>query len=277
MAVVEDGPTLTHGGMAYGAGIVAARRFGAGLIVDPTPYAVGSIRDIVAAYPMHEPLVPAMGYGEGQVADLAATLNAMPVDVVLAATPIDLTRVLTLTKPIVRVRYELEEVSGPRSSTSSHRSWPRRRPGSRRRPPDPASRGRRSPPPREGDRRRDGVAGRTTGSPRSAGQGPTVTVRYIDGWIVQVSMTVPAVAKAWATDRPGGRSAPSGRPRGCRSRPRRSHGPTESSLVKETVVPAATDIVAGWNAYPLSATVSGGGRDRDTAADSAGAAGVPTA
>ena len=116
VAVVEDGPTLTHGGMAYGAGIVAARRFGAGLIVDPTPYAVGSIRDIVAAYPMHEPLVPAMGYGEGQVADLAATLNAMPVDVVLAATPIDLTRVLTLTKPIVRVRYELEEVSGPRLS-----------------------------------------------------------------------------------------------------------------------------------------------------------------
>ena len=113
VAVVEDGPTLTHGGMAYGAGIVAARRFGAGRIVDPTPYAVGSIADIVAAYPMHEPLVPAMGYGDGQVADLAATLNAMPVDVVLAATPIDLTRVLTLNKPIVRVRYELEEVSGP--------------------------------------------------------------------------------------------------------------------------------------------------------------------
>jgi predicted GTPase len=113
VAVVEDGPTLTHGGMAYGAGIVAARRFGAGRIVDPTPYAVDSIADIVAAYPMHEPLVPAMGYGEGQVADLAATLNAMPVDVVLAATPIDLTRVLTLNKPIVRVRYELEEVSGP--------------------------------------------------------------------------------------------------------------------------------------------------------------------
>jgi predicted GTPase len=113
VAVVEDGPTLTHGGMAYGAGIVAARRFGAGRIVDPTPYAVGSIADIVAAYPMHEPLVPAMGYGDGQVADLAATLNAMPVDVVLAATPIDLTRVLALNKPIVRVRYELEEVSGP--------------------------------------------------------------------------------------------------------------------------------------------------------------------
>jgi len=113
VAVVEDGPTLTHGGMAYGAGIVAARRFGALKIVDPTAHAVGSIADIIAAYPMHEPLVPAMGYGEGQIRDLEATLNAMPCDVVLAATPIDLTRVLTLNKPIVRVRYELEEVHGP--------------------------------------------------------------------------------------------------------------------------------------------------------------------
>ncbi len=113
VAVVEDGPTLTHGGMAYGAGIVAARRFGASLIVDPTPYGVGSMATVLAAYPMHEPLIPAMGYGDAQVHDLEATLNAMPVDVVLAATPIDLTRVLTLDKPIVRVRYELEEVSGP--------------------------------------------------------------------------------------------------------------------------------------------------------------------
>jgi len=113
VAVVEDGPTLTHGGMAYGAGIVAARRFGAARIVDPTPHAVGSIAQIIAAYPMHEPLVPAMGYGAGQVRDLEATLNAMPCDVVLAATPIDLTRVLTLNKPIVRVRYELEQVRGP--------------------------------------------------------------------------------------------------------------------------------------------------------------------
>jgi predicted GTPase len=77
------------------------------------PYAVGSIADVIAAYPMHEPLVPAMGYGESQTRDLEATLNAMPCDVVLAATPIDLTRVLTLDKPIVRVRYELEEVHGP--------------------------------------------------------------------------------------------------------------------------------------------------------------------
>ena len=113
VAVVEDGPTLTHGGMAYGAGVVAARRFGALRIVDPTPYAVGTIADVIAAYPMHEPLIPAMGYGDGQVRELEATLNAMPADVVLSATPIDLTRVLTLNKPIVRVRYELEEVGGP--------------------------------------------------------------------------------------------------------------------------------------------------------------------
>jgi predicted GTPase len=117
VAVVEDGPTLTHGGMAYGAGVVAARRFGAGRIVDPTPYAVGSIAAVIAAYPMHEPLIPAMGYGDSQVRELEATLNAMPADVVLAATPIDLTRVLTLNKPIVRVRYELEEVSGPSLDT----------------------------------------------------------------------------------------------------------------------------------------------------------------
>ncbi len=117
VAVVEDGPTLTHGGMAYGAGVVAARRFGAARIVDPTPYAVGTIADVIAAYPMHEPLIPAMGYGDGQVRELEATLNAMPADVVLAATPIDLTRVLTLNKPIVRVRYELEEVAGPSLET----------------------------------------------------------------------------------------------------------------------------------------------------------------
>jgi predicted GTPase len=113
VAVVEDGPTLTHGGMAYGAGIVAARRFGAGRIVDPVPFAVGSIAEVLAAYPGLEPLVPAMGYGATQIADLAATLNAMPVDLVLSATPIDLTRVLHLDRPVVRVRYELEEVRGP--------------------------------------------------------------------------------------------------------------------------------------------------------------------
>jgi predicted GTPase len=113
VAVVEDGPTLTHGGMTYGAGIVAARRFGAGAVVDPRPSAVGSIADVLAAYPLLEGLVPAMGYGDAQIRDLEATLNAMPVDVILSATPIDLGRVMTVKHPIVRVRYELDEARGP--------------------------------------------------------------------------------------------------------------------------------------------------------------------
>jgi predicted GTPase len=110
--VVEDGPTLTHGGMRFGAGVVAAARFGAAEMVDPRPYAVGSIADVLARYPDLEPLVPAMGYGPLQVADLAATFDAAEADLVLAATPIDLTRVLSTNKPITRVRYELHQMSG---------------------------------------------------------------------------------------------------------------------------------------------------------------------
>jgi predicted GTPase len=113
VVVVEDGPTLTHGGMTYGAGIAAARRFGAAEVVDPRPHAVGSIRDVLAAYPDLEPLIPAMGYGTLQMIELEATLNAIDADVVLAGTPIDLTRVLRLDKPVVRVRYDLEPESGP--------------------------------------------------------------------------------------------------------------------------------------------------------------------
>ncbi len=112
VVVVEDGPTLTHGGMLYGAGIVAARRFGAARVVDPRPVAVGSIRDVLERYPALEPLVPAMGYGQAQIRELEATLNAVDADLVLSATPIDLTRVLDLNKPITRVRYELAEVGG---------------------------------------------------------------------------------------------------------------------------------------------------------------------
>jgi predicted GTPase len=112
VVVVEDGPTLTHGEMAYGAGVVAARRFGA-TIVDPRPHASGSIAAVLARHPRLEPLVPAMGYGQEQRTDLAATLNATEADLVLSATPIDLTRVLDLRKPVVRVRYELEPVEGP--------------------------------------------------------------------------------------------------------------------------------------------------------------------
>ena len=109
VAVVEDGPTLTHGGMTFGAGIVAARRFGAGEIVDPKPYAVGELADTLRRYPALENLLPAMGYGQKQMSELETTLNAMPADVVLSATPIDVTRVLKLSKPVVRVGYELEE------------------------------------------------------------------------------------------------------------------------------------------------------------------------
>jgi predicted GTPase len=109
VVVVEDGPTLTHGGMAYGAGIVAARRYGA-IPVDPRPYAVGSIKRVLEEHPNVESLVPAMGYGDAQVAELAATLEATPADMVLSATPIDLTRIMTLDKPVVRVRYDLDEV-----------------------------------------------------------------------------------------------------------------------------------------------------------------------
>ncbi len=112
VAVVEDGPTLTHGGMTYGAGVVAARRFGASELVDPRPYATGELADTLAKYPKLERLLPAMGYGDKQIHELEAALAAIPADVVLAATPIDITRVLTVAKPVVRVRYELEPVVG---------------------------------------------------------------------------------------------------------------------------------------------------------------------
>lgn len=113
VVVVEDGPTVTHGEMAYGAGMVAARQYGAAEIVSPAPYAVGSIADTFAAYPHAVGVLPAMGYGAAQVADLTATLAAMPVDAVVIGTPIDLRRVVRLAVPAVRVRYELRELSTP--------------------------------------------------------------------------------------------------------------------------------------------------------------------
>jgi predicted GTPase len=112
--VIEDGPTLTHGEMAYGAGIVAARRFSASEIVDPRPYAVGTIAATFQKYPGTGALLPAMGYGAQQIKDLQATINATPCDLVLAATPIDLKRVLDDIKhPMDRVRYELQEIGRP--------------------------------------------------------------------------------------------------------------------------------------------------------------------
>ena len=111
--VVEDGPTLTHGEMAYGAGVVAARRFGAAHIVDPRPWAVRSIADTYAKYPSTGPVLPAMGYGGQQVADLQETINNVPCDLVIIATPIDLTRILEIARPTQRVRYELQEIGKP--------------------------------------------------------------------------------------------------------------------------------------------------------------------
>lgn len=110
--VIEDGPTVTHGGMATGAGMVAAREGGAREIVDPRPYAVGSIAGLFAAYPHLGPVLPAMGYRPEQVADLAQTIRATPCDLVLAATPIDLIRLVDVPMPIVRVSYDMEEMPG---------------------------------------------------------------------------------------------------------------------------------------------------------------------
>lgn len=111
--VVEDGPTLTHGEMAYGAGVVAARRFGALEIVDPRPYAVGSIKETFAKYPGTGPVLPAMGYGEKQTHDLEETINHTPVDLVLIATPIDLRKIINIRHQTDRVRYEFQDLSRP--------------------------------------------------------------------------------------------------------------------------------------------------------------------
>jgi predicted GTPase len=111
--VIEDGPTLTHGEMAYGAGWVAARRFGAAQIVDPRPFAVGTIAETYKKYPNTGAILPAMGYGEAQMKDLEQTINSSGVDLVLSATPIDLTRVIDVKKPMQRVRYELQEIGKP--------------------------------------------------------------------------------------------------------------------------------------------------------------------
>ncbi|MFN2145274.1 MAG: cyclic 2,3-diphosphoglycerate synthase [Anaerolineales bacterium] len=111
--VVEDGPTLTHGEMAYGAGWVAARRFGAAEIVDPRPFAVGSIIDTYKKYPTTGNVLPAMGYGEKQMKELEQTIANANVDLVIVGTPIDLTRVIKINKPYQRVRYELQEIGQP--------------------------------------------------------------------------------------------------------------------------------------------------------------------
>jgi predicted GTPase len=111
--VIEDGPTLTHGEMTYGAGIVAARRYGAAEIIDPRPFATRTIAATFQKYPHIGTLIPAMGYGDKQIRDLEETINAVDCDLVIIATPIDLGRLLEINKPSIRVRYELEELSRP--------------------------------------------------------------------------------------------------------------------------------------------------------------------
>jgi predicted GTPase len=111
--VVEDGPTLTHGGMKIGAGWVAARRFGAAEIVDPRPFAVGEILATYEKYPNTGTILPAMGYGDQQIRDLEKTIENADVDMVIIGTPIDLTRVMKINRPSQRVRYELEEIGKP--------------------------------------------------------------------------------------------------------------------------------------------------------------------
>lgn len=111
--VVEDGPTLTHGGMAFGAGIVAAEKYGASKIVDPRPHAQGSIRETFAKYTHLDKVLPAMGYGKSQINELTQTIDQVECDLVISATPIDLGRLIQTNKKILRVTYDLEEVGKP--------------------------------------------------------------------------------------------------------------------------------------------------------------------
>ena len=111
--VVEDGPTLTHGEMKFGAGVVAAGKFNAAEMIDPRPYTVGTITETFKKYPDIGVLLPAMGYGDKQVKDLETTINRTPCDTVIIGTPIDLNRLIKIKKPTVRVGYELQEIGRP--------------------------------------------------------------------------------------------------------------------------------------------------------------------
>lgn len=112
VVVVEDGPTLTHGGMAFGAGVVAAKKLKAKKIVNPRPYAVGSIKTAYTKYPQIGDLIPALGYGQKQIRELQKSINSTPADAIVIATPVDLRKFLRLNKPAVKVNYELKEKAG---------------------------------------------------------------------------------------------------------------------------------------------------------------------
>jgi predicted GTPase len=111
--VVEDGPTLTHGGMTLGAGTLAAQKFGALEMVDPRPYLVGQLEDTFETYPNIGRLLPAMGYGDDQLRDLEVTINSCDCEAVVIGTPIDLNRVITIRKPSTRVFYDLQSIGKP--------------------------------------------------------------------------------------------------------------------------------------------------------------------
>ncbi len=111
--VIEDAPTVTHGGLGYGAGYIAAKTYGAKEIVNPKPYAIGSIKETFDRHPHVGPVLPAMGYGKNQIKDLEETINRVPCDVVVLGTPADLTRIMNIKKPAVKVSYELKELSKP--------------------------------------------------------------------------------------------------------------------------------------------------------------------
>ncbi len=111
--VIEDGPTLTHGGMRYGAGILAAKKYGATSIIDPRPHAIGSIKKTFEKYPHLDSVLPAMGYGKEQVAELSQTINKIECDLIISATPMDIGKVLKINKKILRVTYDLDEIGSP--------------------------------------------------------------------------------------------------------------------------------------------------------------------
>jgi predicted GTPase len=152
--VIEDGPTLTHGEMRYGAGVIAARRYGAREIVDPRPWLVGEIQDTFRQYPDIGALLPAMGYSPEQIRDMERTINACECDVVIVATPIDLRRLMKIRTPSVRVGYELEEIGRPKLEDVLAEAMGRLEKGRRRTGA--------APPPKSGVRR----------AARKAGPGP---------------------------------------------------------------------------------------------------------
>lgn len=115
MLVIEDGPTITHGGMAYGAGYLAAVAAGA-TVIDPRPWAAGALQDVFATFPHIGPVLPAVGYEKAQLNALESTINRAEVDLVVAATPADLTHLLRIEKKVIRARYEFAETGSPRLS-----------------------------------------------------------------------------------------------------------------------------------------------------------------